>query len=424
MYQTSAVKAFRRLFAVTLFLFSGIGNSFAASLTVSEAEQLAIKNDYSTLAIRARSESMSELSVASGALPDPQLKLGFANLPTDTFNLGQEAMTQVVVGVRQMFPRGNTRALSSDRMTESAARSSAEAEDRRHKVLLAVREEYTRIYLHQERQQILRQSLLVFSDLADITRDYYATGRAHQQDVIQAQLEVSKVEERLVRIRQQEDEARERLAEWIGADAYRNFEPHWPQLAQPAPKEQIIADLGDHPRILAWQHEISRSRKSEEIARQAYKPGFAVDLAYGGRGGRNPDGTDRSDMLSVFVTMDVPLFTKNRQDRVLASSIAETSASQYARDDIYRSMMASVNQSSSTLAHQQERIGLYEEHLLPQASFNAEAAFEDYQDAVDDLTTLMRARIGEYELKLSHVVLRADEIITRARLLYLQGEPS
>ena len=51
-------------------------------------------------------------------------------------------------------------------------------------------------------------------------------------------------------------------------------------------------------------------------------------------------------------------------------------------------------------------------------------SFEAYQDAVDDLTTLMRARIGEYELKLDHANLRADEIMTRARLLYLQGEAS
>ena len=57
-------------------------------------------------------------------------------------------------------------------------------------------------------------------------------------------------------------------------------------------------------------------------------------------------------------------------------------------------------------------------------SFNAEAAFEAYQDAVGDLTTLMRARIGEYELKLSHAALCADEIITRARLLYFQGNAS
>jgi outer membrane protein TolC len=424
MYQSIANKAFRHVVAVALLLFSGAGNLFASDLTIKEAEQRALTDDYSLLAIKARSQSMSELSVASEKLPDPQLKLGFANLPTDTFNLGQEPMTQAIIGVRQMFPRGHTRSLSSSRMNESVARNDAEAEDHKHMILLAVREEYTRIYLHRQRQKILQQSLVVFADLAEITREYYATGRAHQQDVVQAQLELFKVKERLARIQQQEEEARARLAERIGADAYRDLDPQWPQIAQPVPAQQIIANLADHPRIRAWQHEIARAKTSEEIARQAYKPGFAVDLAYGGRGGQNPDGSNRSDFLSVFVTMDIPLFTKNRQDRVLASSIADTSATQFARDDIYRSMKARIGQNVATLAREQERLGLYEEHLLPQAAFNAETAFEDYQDAVGDLTTLMRARIGEYELKLSHAALQADEVITRARLLYLQGEIS
>ena len=420
MYQSFANKAFCRFFVVIL-LTSG-GHAFADNLTIGEAGQLALANDFKLRAIEARSESLSERSVATEKLPDPQLKIGFANLPTDSFNLGQEPMTQTVIGVRQMFPRGQTRSLSSARMEESIARNNAEAEDRKQQLLLAVREEYTRIYLHQERQKILRQSLVVFADLAEITRDYYASGRAHQQDVVQAQLELSRVEERLAGIQQQEDQARARLAERIGADAYRELGPDWPRIQQPEPAQQIIAGLADHPRLRAWQHEIGKARTSEEIARQAYKPGFAVDLAYGGRGGQNPDGSNRSDFVSVFVTMDIPLFTKNRQDRLLASSIADTSATQYTRDDVHRSMKARVEEHATTLENERKRLGLYEEHLLPQAAFNAEAAFEAYQDAVDDLTTLMRARIGEYELKLSHAALRAEEIITRARLLYLQGE--
>jgi outer membrane protein TolC len=228
----------------------------------------------------------------------------------------------------------------------------------------------------------------------------------------------------LARIQQQEEEARVRLAERIGANAYRSLDPVWPQVNQPLSTQQIIAKLTDHPRIRAWQHEIAKSKTSEEIARQAYKPGFAVDLAYGGRSGQNQNGTDRADLFSVFVTMDIPLFTKNRQDRVLASSIEETSATQYVRDDVYRSMKARVEENAATLVREQERLKLYQEYLLPQAAFNAEAAFEAYQDAVDDLTTLMRARIGEYELNLSHAELRADETITRAKLLYLQGETS
>ncbi len=424
MYQPMTHQAFSRATALVLFLLTTASGVSAAELTLQAAEQLALKDDFTLQAIKARSRSLTELSVAVASLPDPQLKLGFANLPTDTFQLGRDNMTQTVIGVRQSFPRGQTRTLNSTRLHKSVARSDAEAEDRKFTVLLAVREEYTHIYLHRERQKILQQSLIVFTDLAEITRDYYATGRAQQQDAVQAQLEVSKVEERLTRIQQQEEEARARLTEWIGSDAYRDLDPHWPHIAQPAPAPQIVAGLVEHPRIRAWQHEIAKSRTTEEIARQAYKPGFAVDLAYGGRGGQNPDGTDRSDMLSVLVTMDIPLFTKSRQDRVLASSIADTSSIQYARDDIYRSMRARVNQNAATLAREQERLELYEDHLLPQAAFNAEAAFEAYQEAVDDLTALMRARISEFELQLSHAALLADEVVTRARLLYLQGEPS
>ena len=423
MFQFIAEKVSFHSIAVSFLLFL-TSNAFADNLSIAEAGQLALVDDYTLKAINARSQSMTELAVAAEGLPDPQLKLGFANLPTDTFNLGQEPMTQAVIGVRQMFPRGQTRSLNSLRVSESVAGNHAEADDRKQQILLSVREQFIHIYLHQQREQILRQSLVVFSDLAEITRDYYASGRAQQQDVVQTQLELARVEERLALIRQQKEQARARLAEWIGRNAFRELDPQWPQIDQPQTAQEIIADLAEHPRMRAWKHEISKSKTSEEIARQAYKPGFAVDLAYGGRGGQNPDGSSRSDFLSVFVSMDIPLFTKNRQDRVLASSIADTSATQFARDDIYRAMKARVEENSTTLLHERERLGLYEELLLPQAAFNAESAFEAYQDAVDDLTTLMRARIGEYELKLSHAALRADEIITRARLLYLQGEIS
>jgi outer membrane protein TolC len=408
--------------AVTLFSFAQSG--WAAELSLEEAGRLAIDNDYSLRALTARNQSMAEMAVASEQLPDPQLRVGFANLPVDTFNLGQEPMTQALIGVKQMFPRGNTRELASAGIKESISRNDAEAEDRKYQLLLSVREQYTRIYLFQERLRILKQSQQVFADLAEITLDYYATGRAYQQDVVAAQLEQVKVEERMVSVLQQEQQARARLSELIGADAYKPLPQEWPELQQPSAAKTIIAGLPEHPKMQAWQHEILKSKTSEDIARQAYKPGFAVDLAYGGRGGENPNGSSRSDLFSVMVSMDIPLFTKNRQDRVLAASIADTSATEFARDDIYRSMKARVEENAAALDQEQNRLKLYQEHLLPQATYNAEAAFEAYQNAVADLTTLMRARIGEYELKLSNADLRAEEIITRARLLYFQGETS
>ena len=426
MYQTLTYSIFRRILAFVIALtgFSGVQSAQLSGLTLAHAEHLALEMDHTLRAIDARGQSMSELAVSVEQLPDPKLRLGMMNLPVDTFNLGQEAMTQVVIGLKQEFPRGHTRSLSSVQVRKGFRRNEEEALDRRAGILLAVRVEFTEILLQHKRAMILEQSLEAFTDLAQITEDYYATGRVQQQDAIRASLELSRVIERLSTVHQSEEEARARLAERIGPAAWGELAPDWPGISRPKSRQEIIEGLARHPRLRAWQHEIARFETGEEIARQRYKPGFAVDVAYGGRGGTNFDGRTRPDLLSVMLTMDIPLFTANRQDRLVASRVADTSATRFARDDTYRSLKGQVEVNSAALGRELERLELYETTLLPQASFNAEAAFEAYRDAVDDLTTLMRARISEYELRLDHVSLQSDELKTRARLLYLQGEPS
>ena len=61
--------------------------------------------------------------------------------------------------------------------------------------------------------------------------------------------------------------------------------------------------------------------------------------------------------------------------------------------------------------------------MLPAAAFSSDAAFEAYQSAVKDMTTLLRARITEFDLQLEHAKLQADVLESQARLLYLEGEP-
>ncbi len=41
-----------------------------------------------------------------------------------------------------------------------------------------------------------------------------------------------------------------------------------------------------------------------------------------------------------------------------------------------------------------------------------------------DLTTLMRARITEFDLQLEYARLQAETLKTQARLLYLEGDQS
>ncbi len=393
-------------------------------LSLERAQALALQSDPSVESVRARGAALGELEVAAGELPDPMVRMGLMSLPTDSFQLGQEPMTQVLVGVVQKFPRGDSRALRQEQIRERAAGLDKAASDLELRILLSVREEFIEVAKQQRLAEINQQAAEAFGDLAQITEDYYATGRVQQQDVLRASVELAKVEERSSRIGEAEENARARLSAWLPDHAWDPLEREWPELPQPRTREQIIAALANHPRLLALHQEVIAAETGIEISKQNYKPEFAVDVSYGGRGGMNADGSSRSDLFSVMVMMDVPLFRENRQDRLAAASVAESSAIAYQRDDAYRMMKTEVAVHSRTLQRQLERLALFENEPLPEAEFNASAALDSYQAALADLTTLMRARITEFDLQLDYARLQADALKTRARLLYLQGETS
>lgn len=394
----------------------------ASMLSLEAAEDLALVSDPVVKSVQANRLALEEMSIAAGQLPDPLLKMGLVSLPTDTFNLGQEPMTQVQFGVMQKFPRGNSRELQAEQLGLKSQGFSELARDRQLQTLLSVREHFVEVLKYQKLAQINEKAIGVFSDLADITEDYYATGRVQQQDVLQAAVELAKVRDRATRITQSEEQARARLAMWIGEAAFGGLDTAWPRFEPALSADRLKDRLRTHPRVRMFEKSVDAAETGVEIARQKYRPEFALDVTYGGRGGLNPDGSSRTDLMTFMVVMDVPIFHKNRQDRVVASHLAEASAAMYSRDDLLRRMSSEIDFHSASLTRQGERISLFESTLIPEAEFSAESSLGAYQSSIESLITLLRARITEFDLQLEYIRLQAEMIKTQARLLYLQGE--
>jgi outer membrane protein TolC len=409
--------------ALLLVLVPALTSNLAASVLNLEAvEEMALSSDPAVQSVEANRLALEEMAIAAEQLPDPMLKMGLVSLPTDTFNLGQEAMTQVQLGLVQKFPRGKTRFLRSEQIGLKSQGMDEIARDQKLQIVLSVRELYLEVKKQQQLARINMEAIQAFSDVAEITEEYYATGRVHQQDVLQAAVELAKIEDRATRIAQEEEQARARLATWIGNAAYRDVEAAWPLLQALPPIAAIRDNLRNHPRILAMQKNVSAAETGVELARQKYKPEFALDLTYGGRSGTNPDGSSRTDLLTFMVVMDLPLFHNKRQDRVMASRVAESSAAMFSRNDIHRRMQSEVDFQAARLQKQQERIELFENTLLPEAAYSSQASYGAYQSSIEDLTTLLRTGITEYDLQLEHARLKAEVLKTQARLLYLEGE--
>ena len=100
-----------------------------AALTLDEAVAAAQRNDPWLAGSELRQQAIEAQSTAAGSLPDPIVNLGFANLPTDSFDFDQENMTQFKVGVAQVFPRGDSRLLDQKRLALLSPSSYREKRD-------------------------------------------------------------------------------------------------------------------------------------------------------------------------------------------------------------------------------------------------------------------------------------------------------
>jgi len=76
----------------------------ALNLSLSTAVEVALADNPSLATMRKRAQAMEAIPSQVGTLEDPILGLNALNLPVDTFNLGQEGMTQMQIGVSQAFP--------------------------------------------------------------------------------------------------------------------------------------------------------------------------------------------------------------------------------------------------------------------------------------------------------------------------------
>lgn len=411
-----------RLCALFFILLAGISPAaLFAQLSLQQAEDRALGQDPMVRALDAEQSSLEELSVAAAQLPDPLLRVGVLSVPVDTFDFGQEPMTQVLAGVVQKFPRGDTRSLEQQQLREKAVALDFSSLDQRLQIRLDVRLNYLDVLL-QVRQKDLTESVIrVFDNLVDITRNYYASGLAQQQDVLQATVELERIRDRAAQYEQEERQYRARLGVYLGEAASLPIEKDWPHLPALMGPESIRGHLKNHPRIRKLQQQVTVADTGVDLARQRYRPEFALDVSYGFRSGEDASGVSRPDLFSVMLFMDVPLFHHQRQDRVTAARIATSESVAFLRDDAYRRLQADVEGLYVRLEDVRERTRLYDEVLLPQASFSADASFEAYQSSVGDLVSLLRSRIAEYELGLEFVRLQADALKTEARLLYLQG---
>lgn len=410
------------------------------ALSLNEAIRVAQQNDPWIHGNKLKQKAVEMRSIASSSLPDPTVSVGLMNLPTDGFSFDQENMTQLKVGVSQMFPRGDSLALKQQQLKIESTSFPLMRENRLAQLKTQVSQVWLDAYLAQQTIALIKSDWALFEQMAEVAKASYsnAVGQTRQQDVIRAQLEIVQLEDRLAEQQQYYDTAMAKLDEWMyrynpqsnidmfiadGTQSKLKISKQLPDIplvtAKPEtiPREQIVEKLLNHPAIRAIGVKQNASQKGVEIAKQSYKPQWGVNASYAYRDDM-PSGMSRADFFSVGVSFDLPLFTENRQDKQVAASVAEAEAVRTDKLLALKQMLSSLEKELAQLARLRERQLIYRDKLLTQTNEQAEASLTAYTNDDGDFAEVVRARIAELNARIAAMKLDVEALKTIARINY------
>lgn len=396
-----------------------------ATLSIEQAVSLALQGNPGLAEVQARAESAAQRPSQVGALPDPLLFLNALNLPLDSFDPTQEAMTQFQVGISQKLPWSGKLELRAEAARLTALSKQDAAIEARLMLARDVRRSWWNLFYLDRALDTVQDNQARLRSFVQVVQAKYRVGEGQQQDVLLAQVELSGQLERAVRLRgmRRGEAARLRALMHHPGDLSVDLQHiETPELADlDAAGEWQRQALARRPLLSMKQYALDAADRLLELSRKGSYPDFTLKGAYGLRGGENPDGSSRSDFLTLGVSLNLPLYQGSKQDREVDQRNSERMEARYALDDARRKVREQVEGALADYAQGREQARLLRNGIIPQTEQAVASMLAGYQVDKVDFLTLVRTQIKLNNFRIAYWKALSQAKQAEARLLAAVG---
>ncbi|MBK8743101.1 MAG: TolC family protein [Betaproteobacteria bacterium] len=385
-------------------------------LPLADALRIAAGQSPQQAAAAAAARAASEAAIAAGELPDPVLKFGLENFPiegADRFSIAREPMTMRRIGVMQEMPRAGKLTLRRERFEAEAVREriggTAALSTLQRDTALAWLDRY-----FAERQLDALRELVVEARLAiDGAEIAYRSNRGMRPDIAAARSAVAQLDDRTDQLERQRKTAVIQLARFVGDAAERPLGagPDW--ISPPAHASRLEDSMAHHPDLEGLAQQAAIADIDVRLARLAKQPDWSWEVTYQRR------GSSFGDMVSFGISIPLPLWTANRQDRDVAAKVATLEQVQAQREEMRRAHLAEARAMVAEWESLRARLARYDASLLPLARERAAATLDAYRAGAAMLTQVLDARRAEIDVRIVRLELERDFARVWAQLAYL-----
>jgi outer membrane protein TolC len=401
--------------AFCLVAFSTALVADEAVLTLDQAIELALAGNPGLAEIKARAEAMAAIPPQAGSLPDPALNLDLLNVPTRSFDLRKEDMTMLEVGLSQKIPFPGKLALQEKVAEQEALAAADSIDEARLRLKRDVKQAWWRLFYYDRALNVTAEAQQFFQRLIDLAQAKYKVGKGAQQDVLLAQLELSKLKDEkleLVGMRHGQTAKLNALLDRTPESLVR-ISPE-AEFDLPSVTEAALQDKALQIRPLFAQHQkmLDAARSKVELAQKDFYPDLTVGAAYAIRQ-NSPTGETRSDFASVRLSMNLPIYAGQKQSKAVDQRRSELLQEQYALRDDHHKIQAEIAAKTAEYHHAREKLALFEHEIIPQAQQTVSSLLAGYQVSRAEFSDLLRAQLTlfQYQTQYWQALTRTQQIL-------------
>ena len=357
------------------------------------------------------------------ALPDPRFTYRYFIQEVET-RVGAQRQS---FGISQTFPWYEKLRLRGYAALEAADVERKKYEMEKLRLFYRVKDAYYEYYYLGRAVAILEENIQLLENIEAVLRTRYRASAASHPEVIRAQVELGKLDDRLRTLRDLQGPIVAKL------NAALNRPTRAPL---PWPEAVVDHDIAiDEDELLVWlQHtspeveamgfEIAQREHEIELAEQAYIPDVTLALDYidtaSSTGGRHPSD-DGQDPVIAGISINLPIWFDK-----LAAGVREARhrrlAAVHQQAEVINRLSAELQMVSYRFRDADRRMDLYGGTLIPKVEESLKAALSAFQGGNASFTDLVDAQRLLLEFQLAYERGLSDKLQRLAEMEMLTGQ--
>jgi outer membrane protein TolC len=390
----------------------------APQVEVGSLLKEALERNPGLLAARQAVEAKRARIPQARAWPDPTFTVSYGGnfLPPYTLMSRDPSSARQLMAEQEIPYPGKTR-LRGQIATREADAELLAYEALWRRVAAEVKQAFFDLYFTDQSLTTLGKEREVLERFEKVAETRYAVGKAAQQDVLKAQVELTRLSECETLLEQQ----RRTLVAQL--NSLRNLPPGAPL----GPTGEVHAHLlsfgleelekaaeANFPELKRAQTQVDANRLAMELAQREVRPNLSLGYTYMQRAGL-------PDMYGLSFSASLPIFHRHKQDMAVAEAAANLQASRHSEENELALLRYRVRQGYLQAQAAERLMNLYSQALLPQSRLALESSLASYETGTTDFLSVLTNFSTELDSQLSYHQRLADHEKALASLEELTG---